>query len=158
MSKILIAGCGGAPSEGVVKSLLKCEKGDEIIGMGSEPTDLFLSKAKRKYIIPYANTPEYKANLLKILAKEKPDLVHFQNDLEIFEASKIRKDILETRTSLYMPTHEVIGTCVNKHKSYIKWKEAGIKVPENKFLNNENDLKEAFDKLAKNEVKIGLRE
>jgi hypothetical protein len=41
--KILIAGCGGAPSEGVVNSLLKCDKVDEVIGMGSEPTDLILS-------------------------------------------------------------------------------------------------------------------
>jgi hypothetical protein len=157
MSKILIAGCGGAPSEGVVKSLLKCEKGDEIIGMGSEPFDLFLSNAKRKYIIPYSDTPEYKLALLKILDKEKPDLVHFQNDLEIFEASKIRQDIIEAGCKLYMPTHEVIDTCVNKHKSYLKWKEAGIKVPKNVFLNNENDLKDAFSELGNSEGKLWLR-
>ena len=50
MSKILIAGAGGTPSE---KSLLECET---IIGMGSEPSDLILSK----YIIPYAVDKEYK--------------------------------------------------------------------------------------------------
>ncbi len=33
--KVLIAGAGGAPSEGVINSLLKCNKGDEVIGMGS---------------------------------------------------------------------------------------------------------------------------
>ncbi|MEO7561813.1 MAG: carboxylate--amine ligase [Ferruginibacter sp.] len=157
MKRILIAGCGGAPSEGVVNSLLQCEKGDEIIGMGSEPSDLFLSNAKRKYIIPYADTPEYKPELLKILVKEKPDLLHFQNDLEIFEASRIRRDITATGTKIFMPTHEVIDTCVNKHKSYLKWKAAGIKVPENKFLNNEGDLKAAFSELGNSEGKIWLR-
>ena len=134
IKKILIAGCGGAPSEGVVNSLLQCEKNDEVIGMGSEPTDLFLSNAKRKYVIPYANTPEYKGELLKILNKENPDLVHFQNDLEIFEASKIRDDILAAGVGLYMPTHSVIDTCVNKYKSYLAWSKAGVKVPKNLLL------------------------
>jgi carbamoyl-phosphate synthase large subunit len=157
MKKILIAGCGGAPSEGVVNSLLMDDKKDEIIGMGSEPTDLVLSNAKRKYIIPYADAPNYEYELLKILKHEKPDLVHFQNDLEIFEASKIRDKILETGTKIYMPDHYVIDTCVNKYKSYLKWKDAGIPVAENLLLQNEADLKSAFKTLSNSQGKIWLR-
>ena len=157
MSKIIIAGAGGAPSEGVIKSLLQCEKKEEVIGMGSEPTDLKLSKASKKYIIPYANDPTYKSALLKLLALEKPDMIHFQNDLEIFEASRLRNDILKTGTKLFMPSHDVIDTCVHKFKSYQKWKAAGVTVPENKILNNETDLKKAFDKLANKDGKIWLR-
>ena len=48
MKKILIAGCGGAPSEGVVNSLLSLDSRYEVIGMGSEPSDLILSSAKIK--------------------------------------------------------------------------------------------------------------
>ncbi|MFA5920943.1 MAG: hypothetical protein WC856_06595 [Methylococcaceae bacterium] len=157
MKKILIAGCGGAPSEGVVNSLLKCEKGDEIIGMGSEPTDLILSNAQRKYIIPYANSPNYKKELLKILYKERPDLIHFQNDLEIFEASKLRDDITDVGTKIFMPRHEVIDTCVHKYKSYLKWKASGIKIPESIIINDESDLKKAFSKLMNKDGKIWLR-
>lgn len=157
MKKILIAGCGGAPSEGVINSLLQSDKNDEVIGMGSEPTDLFLSNAKRKYVIPYANTPAYKGELLKILNKENPDLVHFQNDLEIFEASKIRDDIMATGVGLYMPSHNVIDTCVNKYKSYLVWNKAGVKVPKNLLLNGEEDLKEAFGLLGDSNGKIWLR-
>jgi hypothetical protein len=155
--KVLIAGCGGAPSEGVVNSLLKCDKGDEIIGMGSEPTDLILSNALRKYIVPYANVKNYPDELAKILKLEKPDLIHFQNDLEIFEASKIRKDIQELGTKVFMPRHEIIDICVNKYKSYLKWKFAGIKVPENILLNNADDLKKAFNTLGDKDGKIWLR-
>ena len=157
MKKILIAGCGGAPSEGVVNSLIQCEKGDEVIGMGSEPTDLVLSNAKRKYIIPYADEDNYEEELLKILKIEKPDLVHFQNDLEIFEASKIRDKILATGTKIYMPSHEVIDTCVNKYKSYLKWEKAGVKVAKNIMLNNVDDLKKAFSELGNEDGKIWLR-
>ena len=157
MKKILVGGCGGAPSEGVVNSLLLCEKGDEVIGMGSDPTDLVLSSAKRKYVVPYANEQHYESELLKILNKEKPDLIHFQNDLEIFEASKIRNKILATGTKLFMPRHEIIDTCVNTYKSYLKWEEAGIKVPKNILINNEKDLKQAFSLLADNSGRIWLR-
>jgi len=157
MKKILIAGCGGAPSEGVVNSLHLCKKGDEIIGMGSDPTDLILSSTDRKYIIPYANHPSYEIELLKILNNIKPDLVHFQNDLEIFEASKIRDKILATGTKLFMPSHEVIDICVNKYKSYLKWEEAGVKVPKNIMINNENDLRDAFSLLGDDNGMIWLR-
>ena len=157
MHKILIAGAGGAPSEGVINSLLLSKKKEEIIGMGAEPTDLVLSSAIRKYYVPYANTPEYKENLLKILDKEKPDLVHFQNDLEVYHASLIREDILKTGTKVFMPEHEVIDTCVHKYKSYLKFKAAGIKVPENQMINNEQDLKKAFKELGDKDGKIWLR-
>lgn len=157
MKKILIAGCGGAPSEGVVNSLLQCTKQVEVIGMGSEPTDLVLSNAKRKYLIPYADSANYESELLKILNHEKPDLVHFQNDLEIFEASKIRNKILATGTNIYMPKHEVIDTCVNKYKTYLRWVDAGVKVAKNILINNEDDLREAFSKLSDNNGKIWLR-
>ena len=157
MKKILIAGCGGAPSEGVINSLLQCEKKDEIIGMGSEPTDLVLSAAKRKYIIPYADTKNYETELLKVLNEEKPDLVHFQNDLEIFEASKFRDKIMATGTKIYMPDHEVIDTCVDKYKSYLKWEAAGVKVAKNLLINNAEDLKNAFSVLGNEENKIWIR-
>jgi carbamoyl-phosphate synthase large subunit len=155
--KILIAGCGGAPSEGVVKSLQKCDKGDEIIGMGSEPTDLILSNASKKYIIPYANKLEYKDSLIRLLENEKPDLVHFQNDLEIFEASKIRDKIIATGTKLFMPKHEVIDTCVNKYKTYLKWNDSKVKVPRNILLNDEKDLLHSFKELGDKNGKIWLR-
>ena len=59
--------------------------------MGSEPSDLIQSKALKKYLVPYSNSKNYKIALTTILNKEKPNLVHFQNDLEILEASQFRR-------------------------------------------------------------------
>ncbi|KZX36422.1 hypothetical protein [Wohlfahrtiimonas chitiniclastica] len=156
MKKILVAGAGGAPTEGVVYSLLK-NPNNYVIGMGSEPTDLILSKAQKKYYIPYANSSEYRKRLLDILYKEKPDLVHFQNDLEIYHASLLRNEIEAAGTKIFMPEHSVIDTCVHKYKSYLAFKEAGIVVPENMIINTEEDLKRAFQKLSNEEGKIWLR-
>jgi carbamoyl-phosphate synthase large subunit len=159
--KVLIAGAGGAPSEGVINSLLKSPQKETVFGMGSEPTDLVLSHAQKKYYVPYANTSEYKDKLLTILKNIKPALVHFQNDLEIFHASLIRDDILEVLGNggggIYMPEHSVIDTCVHKYKSYLKFKEANITVPENIVINDEQDLKKAFKELGDNSGTIWLR-
>lgn len=156
MKKILIAGAGGAPSEGVIYSLLKNPK-NHVIGMGSEPTDLILSSAHKKYFVPYANTPEYKESLRHILNTEKPDLVHFQNDLEIYHASLFREEILDTGTEIFMPEHEVIDRCVHKYKSYLAFSKAGVKVPQNMIINDSHDLRQAFRDLGNSDGKIWLR-
>jgi carbamoyl-phosphate synthase large subunit len=158
LNKILIAGAGGAPSEGVINSLLRSKGGEEVSGMGSEATDLVLSKAGRKYLIPYANTPEYAPALMNVLKQEQPDLVHFQNDLEIYHASMLRDQIHATGAATFMPSHEVIDTCVHKYKTYLKIKEAGnIPVATNLMIHNEADLKQAFSELGDENGNIWLR-
>jgi hypothetical protein len=157
MKKILIASAGGAPSEGVIKSLLKSDKKETIIGMGSVPTDLVLSVAKEKYYIPYADAPEYKESLLTILKTVKPDLIHFQHDLEIFHASMLRDEIHALGIKTYMPDHDVIDCCVHKYKTYLKCRDAGIKVPVNLPIDNEEDLRKAFADLGDETGKIWLR-
>lgn len=157
IKKILIGGAGGAPSEGVINSLLLSPEKEMILGMGSEPSDLALSHANKRFVVPYADAENYKEKLLKLLNKEKPELLHVQNDLEVYYVSKYRDEILATGTKLFMPKHEVIDTCVDKWKSWNAFKKAGIKVPENIYINNENDLKESFKKLADKDSKIWLR-
>ena len=157
MKKILVAGAGGAPTEGVVFSLLK-NPNNYVIGMGSEPTDVILSKADKKYYVPYANTNKYKDKLLEILNKEKPDLVHFQNDLEIYHSSLIREEIKATGTKIFMPDHSVIDTCVHKYKSYQAFKKSGVIVPVNITIDTEEELKRAFKELGDSQGKIWLRD
>ena len=157
MAKILVGGAGGAPSEGVIKSLLLSPDHEEVIGMGCEPSDLALSAAKRKYVVPRADRPEYREKLLKLLEAERPDMLHFQNDLEIYHASLLRDDIAGAGTKLFMPDHKVIETCVSKYKSWQAFKKAGITVPENIFINSEDDLKRAFRELGDSEGRIWLR-
>lgn len=157
MSKILIAGAGGAPSEGVINSILRGRRDEVVIGMGSEPTDLVLSAASKKYHVPYANTAGYRDRLIEILKAEKPDLIHFQNDLEIYHASLLREDIIATGTKLFMPEHDVIDTCVHKYKAYLAFKAAGVPVPENVMIHDETDLRNAFRDLGDEDGRIWLR-
>lgn len=157
MKKILIGGAGSALSEGVINSLLRSTRHEKVLGMGSEPTDLVLSSAQEKYYVPYANSIKYKKALLKLLETIKPDLIHFQNDSEIYFASKFRDEINAVGVKTFMPPHQVIDTCVHKFKTYLKCKEAGITVPVNMMVDNEEDLKKAFLDLGDKDGKIWIR-
>ena len=156
--KILIGGAGGAPSEGVINSLLLSPEKEEILGMGSVPSDLILSHAARKYVVPFADDLHYKDELLKVLYAEKPDLLHVQNDLEVYYVSLLRDDIQETGTKVFMPRHNVVETCVSKLKTWEAFKKEGITVPENIQIHTEEDLQRAFKELGDSEGKIWIRE
>lgn len=157
MKKVLVTGAGGAPAEGVIHSLLQATENYEIVGMGSDPSDLILSHAKRKYLVDYASDAEYKEEVLNVIKEEYPDFVFFINDLETYAISPFRDEIHALGTKTFMPRHEVIETCINKYNSYLKWKNAGVKVPENKIIRNESDLKEAFRILGDEQGTIWLR-
>lgn len=154
MAKILMGGAGGAPTENVIKSIGNEE---EIIGIGSEPFDMMMSGAVRKYQVPYAVENTYKKRLFDIIEKEKPDFAHFQNDVEILEISKIRDEIISYGTKLFMPSHETVCNCVDKGKSAQIWSNEGIIIPKTMRITNEADLKKAFDTLADDKGSIWLR-
>ena len=155
MPKILIAGAGGAPSEGVIYSLKRNEN-NFVIGMGSEPADLVLSSAEKKYYVPYANDDSYRSALMKVLETEKPDLVHFQNDLKFSTRLCCEtENLLATGTKLFMPDHAVIDTCVHKYKSFEAFVASDITVPNNIFIKNEMDLRRAFSELGDAEGRYG---
>lgn len=157
MAKILVMGAGSAQANGVINCLLDCQTPEDVIGAGCEPTDLVFASCKRKFLIPHSTAENYREKLLKLLAREKPDLIHFQHDMELFIASGFRDDILAAGTRLYIPDHQTIETCVYKQKSYQKFRDAGITVPENLIINRFEDLKAAFDQLGDDDGRIWLR-
>ena len=157
MFKILIAGAGGVPSENVIGCLLLGGSEEEIVGMNCDPSDLILSAANKKYIVPCATEKGYRRSLVKLLNGEGPKLIHFQNDVEILEASKFRRRITETGTKIFMPTHDVIENCVDKSRSATIWEKSGIKIPKTLLINDTKNLKEAFETLGGNDGIIWLR-
>ena len=157
MKKILVGGAGGAPSEGVIRSLKQWPRREQILGMGSSKIDLTLSKADKKFLIESADSANYKRILINLLKRIKPDFLHAQNDLEIFAISKIRDLVLETGVKVFMPAHEVIERCVYKYNSYLAFNSAGIKVPKNIMIESKEQLKNAFQELSNSDGQIWLR-
>jgi len=157
MYKIIVTGAGSAQTNGVVNCLLKDEEENNIIGAGSDKYDLMLCKAHKKYLIPHSTKPEYKDTLLKILTSEKPDMVHFNHDVELSVALRFREEIERTGVKMLVPDYDTIDTCVYKYKSWEKFKKAGIVVPENIIIHNDSGLRKAFAQLGNENGDIWLR-
>jgi len=156
-TKIIITGAGSAQSNGVINSLLMTGDEEEIIGLGSDPADLMMCRAHRKYLMPHSGSPEYEKTLLWVLETERPKMIHFQHDAELDVALGFLEKIQATGVGFLVPDRDAIRTCVHKYETWLKFRDAGIKVPENRILNADNDLKIALHELGNSEGKIWLR-
>ncbi len=155
MAKILITGAGSAQSNGCINCLLE-DPADEIIGAGSDRHDLMFCRAHKRYVLPHSSGADYKENFLKVLELERPDMIHFQHDAEMAVALTFRSEIEALGPRMIVPDYETIDACVYKYKSWLKFKAAGIKTPENIVLNTGGDLKRALKELGRG-GKVWLR-
>lgn len=157
MKKIVITGAGSAQSNATINCLLMTGDGEEIIGPGADPVDLMFCQAHKRYLVPHAKLSGHKEALLKLLEIEKPDMIHFQHDLEVWKALQFRDEIEALGVKMLVPDFDTVDTCVHKYKSWLKFKEAGITVPENIAINDRNDLRRALKELGNENGKVWLR-
>lgn len=155
--KIVITGAGSAQSNATINCLLMANDGEEIIGPGADPIDLMFCQAHRRYLVPHAKQAGHKDVLLKLLELEKPDMIHFQHDLEVWKALQFRDEIESLGIKMLVPDFNTVDTCVHKYKSWLKFKEADITVPENIEINDRSDLRRALNELGDENGKIWLR-
>lgn len=158
MKKIQIGGAGGAPANNFIRSLQESNREYYIVGTSCIASDLFLADVDERYVVPPALSADYSEKILKLLAKIRPDFLHLQNDYEVRAISRLRDQVEAIGTKLYLPKAETVENCVDKQKSYIIWKEAGLPVPETLMLRDENDLKRAFEQLGNRTVIKGSAE
>ena len=139
--KIIVTGAGGAASIGFCRSLNDSDTDYEIIGLDRDRYHLSLARANHRYLVPGIDSPDYINVLNYISNKHHADFLHCQPDLEIEFLSAHRKDI-NVKTNL--PSQETIDICINKWKSYKKWKSADVKVPLTVLIENKENLLNAF--------------
>lgn len=155
--KIVVTGAGSAQSNAAINCMLMADDAEIIIGPGSDSVDLMFCNAHKRYLVPHASKSNHKAALLKILDLEKPDMIHFQHDLEVWKSLQFKDEIEARGVKMLVPDFETVDTCVHKHKSWLKFKQAGIKVPENIVINNKDDLIFALKSLGDETGTIWLR-
>ena len=148
MARIHIGGAGGAPSNNVIMSLRESERRHYLIGATSMPSDLMLADVDEKHVVPNATAPGYRAAILDLLARTRPDFMHVQSDYEVLAVSRLRDEISRLGVRLFLPSQETVENCVDKEKSYAIWSRAGITVPRTMMLNDPDDLKRAFATLG----------
>ena len=157
MKKIVITGAGSAQSNATINCLLKENTEDLIIGPGSDQYDLMFCRAHVKYLIPHASKENHKKCLLKLLEIERPDMIHFQHDLEVWKSLQFKKEIENLGVNMHVPSLNVVDKCVHKFKTWQCFKSVGLKVPENLEINSSKDLKLALKELGDSKGEIWIR-
>jgi carbamoyl-phosphate synthase large subunit len=104
-----------------------------------------LAQVDEKYVVPPALSKEYSSAILRLIQKTKPDFIHLQNDFEVRSISRLREKVEDLGVKIFLPSIEVVENCVDKAKSFEIWKSSGIKVPNSYLIENEGDLKRAFN-------------
>jgi hypothetical protein len=158
MKRILATACGGPSTLSFTRSLKDADpKGQKyfIVGTDCDKYNIHRANVDKSYLCPKATDPTYIPFIKHILKKEKIDFLHSQPEIEAFIIGKNRDEILSTGCKLLMPPQKTIELLRDKGKSAKIWKNAGIKVPDTIIINNEIDLKKAFDQFGQN---IWIRE
>jgi hypothetical protein len=148
MARIYVGGAGGAPSNNFIKCLRDSTRGDYLIGASSSFTDLFLADVDEKHLVPLASHDDYQPRLLQLLNGARPDFLHVQHDFEVRAISRLRDEIRAAGVKLYLPAAATVEDCVDKYKTFARWKASGVRVPATILLRTPADLTKAFDELG----------
>lgn len=144
MARILITGSGGPASIGVTRSLRR-SGGHFLVGTECNPVMVSFAETDVCYLVPPADNLLYISILKRIVIAERIDLIHAQPDPEVREISRHREKL---PAQTFLPRHEVVELCQDKHRSYLRWRDARIRVPRTLLIREEADLREAFATLA----------
>jgi biotin carboxylase len=147
-TRVQVGGAGGAPSNNFIRSLREAPNRYYIVGSCASATDLFLADVDERYVVPPAVDPAYRDELLRLLERTKPALLHVQNDYEVQAVSRLREEIRSLGVVLFMPAPETVETCLDKYRSYSVWASKGVRTPRTILLRDADDLRAAFAHLG----------
>lgn len=123
---ILVTGVGGGGSNNLVASLRLAgieEAGCRLIGSNLKPEVLAKSPLAENFLLPVATDPAYPAALKALIARERVDLVMPNNDREVAAVSALRDEL---GCRVFLPPHEAIQTCHDKHLFHRRLSSHGL--------------------------------
>ena len=129
--KVLLLGAGGAGGIGVTRSLHAA--GHEVVGTDCTDPGIALAETTETFPLPPAMEHGYMVALWNLLGKVKPDFTMAWPDQEV-RALSLARNVIRGYTRYMLPRHQVIAACQDKFASYLKWKKAGLPVPETQLV------------------------
>ena len=109
---IAVTGAGGGVGQSIIKSLENTDY--EVVALDGEVLGAGLYAAKKSYIIPYSNSPDYIEKTLNICKKEKCRLLFPGLDAELTKLSANIDRFAAIGTTVIVSSKNVIDMCDNK--------------------------------------------
>jgi carbamoyl-phosphate synthase large subunit len=107
-----------------------------------------LADTDERHVVPPGLDPNYRTAILDLLKRTKPDLLYVSHDYEVLAVSRLRDEILRLGVKVFLPNPETVEATVDKYRSYLTWREAGLPVPETVLVKSPRDLEDAFGSLG----------
>jgi len=152
MRRILVTAGGGAAAINFVRSLKDGDGEYYTLGVDCDKYTIHRSETDDIEMCPNAIDSAYIPYLNYLIDKYDIEFLHTQPDVEVGVISANR-DKLNCKT--FLPAQKSVEILRDKFLSYEKWANAGIKVPETILLENEVDLKVAYERFGED---IWIRE
>lgn len=149
--KIVITACGCPGASTLIRMLKRNhqERKVTIIGtdMDKEAVGRFL--ADKFYKVPAGNSDDFIPEMLKILKKEKVDVLFPESSNEVYYLAKAKKELESTGTKVLVSDPEPIKIANNKLAMYKKLqKETTIDLPDFYQANSLDEFLVAIEKLG----------
>ena len=145
MRRILVTAAGGAPAINFVRSLNDGEGEYYTLGVDSNKYTIHRAETDDIEMCPKATDPDYIPYLNYLIEKYDIHFLHTQPDVEVGVISENR-DKLKCKT--FLPAQKSVEILRDKFLSYEKWSKAGVPVPATMLLENEADLREAYQRFG----------
>jgi len=140
MKRVLVTGAGGPAGVNFIRSLRSAKEKFFIAGSDMNKYRIELPDVDKRYLVPANSDPSYIRILNSIIEKNKIEFVHPQPDVEVRFLSDNREKI---NAKVFLPKRDTVRICQDKLETALRWKKAGIPVPESMEVGDEQGLKKA---------------
>jgi carbamoyl-phosphate synthase large subunit len=145
MTRVLLTYAGGAYGLGVSRSLRAAGRGHYVIATDADRFSLQLAEGDERHSVPRARDEGFMAAISGLVRSTRADFVWPGHDADILAFARDRESL---GAATFLPPLEDIELCRHKMRSYLRWKERGVRVPETVMVFSREDLAEAFDRFG----------
>ncbi len=137
---ILVSCAGGPAAVGAIKSIRDLGQKHVITAIDCDALSVGFYLADRSYRVPFSVEDKFWPQVLKIIRKEKIDLILPTGDADIVHFSKNKKMLEKLGVTVFMSDFKSINYCQDKLKFYIKGKKSEISEYFPKTSTNHTDI------------------
>lgn len=145
---VLILGVGGGGGNNLIRSLRQSGLDLHILGSNCLSHAVVKSTADKTFLLPESSCRDYLPRLLDVLTSESVDLIIPNNDREVAMISSLRTEL---PCKVFLPDHEAVLTCQDKHRFTQALQSIGAKVSPSVSVSAISDIEETIRLLPKSE-------
>ncbi len=144
----MITGAGGAAGIGFTRSLRSAPEPFYLIGVDADAFHLQRAETDESYLVPRCAEQDYLPVIRSIAQDAGAEIIYVSTDAEAFCISRGRSILTDAGLRVFLPEHTTVEVCQDKYRSYLRWRDAELRVPNTILLKGPPDLATAFDSLG----------